>query len=123
MPAGARAPLPTLGVVTDLGGTLLFAVSSVFLVVLLTGGVATIHTDTELPRAVTYGQGRQNLGRRAMLVEIPVLGLLIGGTTFVLVLMLNHPASTWVVRLVSMVALVAIAAWCAFLAQRLTRRR
>jgi hypothetical protein len=106
---------------TDLAVTLLFAIAAVFLVVELTAGVAAEHTDTQLPRAVMYGQRRQNLGRRALLVEIPLFVIVVAVAVLVLVMMLIHPQSTWVVRLVAAAALVAIVAWCIFLTRRVSR--
>ena len=106
----------------DLPGAALIAGSLTFLVVMITADLVSAHTDTKLPALVRYGSSPREVGRRALLVEIPIVTLLLGGGELVMALMLVHPVSTTPVRILAAAQLVAAAAWILYLG-RLVRRR
>ena len=108
--------------VVDLAGAALIAGSLTFLVVILTAAVVSAHTSAELPAIVRYGSIPREVGRRALLVEIPIGIVLLGGGELVMALMLVHPASTIPVRILAAAQLVVAAAWILYLG-RLVRRR
>jgi hypothetical protein len=107
----------------DLPLTLVFAGAVVFLVVFLTSAAVTGHTDVRLPKAVRYGSDDRKVGRRALLIEVPLGIVLLGGGGLFLLLFLLHPNSTIQVRLVAVAALVASAGWLVYLARKVLGRR
>lgn len=107
----------------DLPLTLVFAGAVVFLMIFLTSAMVTGHTDVKLRKALTYGSEDRKVGRRALLLEIPLaIVLFVGGGLFLLLFLL-HPNSTLQVRLVAVTALVASAAWLFYLLRKVIRKR
>lgn len=106
----------------DLPLTLVFGGAVVFLVIFLTSAMVTGHTDVRLPKAVHYGSDDRKVGRRALLIEVPLAILLLGGGGLFLLVFLLHPNSTIQVRLVAAAALVSSAGWLAYLVGKLVRR-
>lgn len=106
----------------DLPLTLVFGGAVVFLVIFLTSSMVTGHTDVRLPKAVRFGSRARKVGRRALLIEVPLAIVILGGGGLFLLLFLLHPNSTIQVRLVATAALVASAGWLAYLGGKLIRR-
>ena len=97
---------------------------STFLAFEISTGIVAGHTDAQLPKAALYGHiegGRPQ--RSAYFVEVPLFVFLVGGGSLILLLMVVDPDSTIPVRLVAAAALVASAAWLAYIGWRLFQRR
>lgn len=107
----------------DLPLTLVFAGAVVLLVIILTSAMVTGHTDVRLRKALQYGSDDRKVGRRALLIEVPLAILLLGGGGLFLLVFLLHPNSTIQVRLVAVAAFIACAAWLSYLGRKVIRKR
>jgi hypothetical protein len=109
-PAGER--------MTDLGGAVLFETAALGVTVLISAGMFVAHADAGSPgrlRRVLLPEGQKHLGRRALLVEIPVLAWLVVVGQLVCLDFLAHPNSTVPVRLVALLEVGAFVAWTVYL--------
>ncbi len=106
----------------DLALTLVFAIALVFLELLITSAMVAAHTDVRLPRALRFGDDDRKPGRRALLLEIPLFIVVVGGGVAILVLFVVHPHSTIQVRFVAAAALIASAIWFAYLGRKIAGR-
>ena len=106
----------------DLALTLVFGIVLVFLEIFLTSAMIAAHTDVRLPRALRSGADDRKPGRRALLLEIPLFIVVLGGGVVILVLFVVHPHSTIQVRFVAAAALIASAIWFAYLGRKIARR-
>lgn len=92
-----------------------------FLVVFVISAIAANDTNAPVPKLLAGPQDRR-VGRRAQVVELPVVTAILGGGQLVVVLLLLHPASAIAVRLVSAAELVAAVAWMWYLRRLVSRR-
>ncbi len=109
--------------VSDLPAVLLITAALLFLVVELTGALVVAHTDVRVPRVLQYGWISRKVERRALLIEVPFLVLLLGTGEVFVVLVLADPNSTIPDRLLAAGELIAAAAWLADLGRLVTRGR
>ena len=107
---------------SDLPVALLITLAETFLLIALTGALAREHLGVVLPMPWLFGTTPPNVSRRALIVELPLAGLLLGLGELVVVLMLFHPASSVGVRMVAASQLLIALAWAWYLGKRIAAR-
>lgn len=107
---------------SDLPAALLIAVVVIFLVVEITAEIVSNHTDAQLPKAFLWGSIDRDVGRRALVVEVPIAVALVLGGAFFFLMVLVDPISSIQVRFVAAAQLLATGAWVIYLARKVSER-
>jgi hypothetical protein len=106
---------------TDVGTAAVISGMVLFLVVVLTAGLASAHSHARLHAALRLWSPVRRVDRRALIVEIPILALLLVGGEAIVMLILVDSSSSMPARFLAGAEIIATIAWFGYLVRAIRR--